>query len=94
MPEGVIASFGNAGGAELNTTVMPFILRGVRLIGINANSPMPLRARVWQRLATDLRPRQLARIARVVGVDEIQAAMDEQLQALNRGRTVIRFAGD
>jgi len=51
---GVIASFGNAGGIELNTTVMPFILRGVRLIGIDsAATAMPLRRQIWQRLATD-----------------------------------------
>jgi acrylyl-CoA reductase (NADPH) len=93
MPEGVIASFGNAGGAELNTTVMPFILRGVRLIGINANSPMPLRTRIWHRLSTDLRPRQLGYVANVIGVDEIQNTMNALLQARNRGRPVIRFSG-
>ena len=55
---GVIASFGNAGGIELHTTVMPFILRGTRLIGIDsAATAMPLRREIWQRLATDpLRP--------------------------------------
>jgi len=93
LPEGVIASFGNAGGAELNTTVMPFILRGVRLIGINANSPMPLRTRIWQRLATDLRPRRLADIARIVEPDSIGAEMDALLHARNRGRIVVRFSG-
>jgi len=51
---GVIASFGNAGGIELHTTVLPFILRGVRLIGIDsAATAMPLRRAIWQRLATD-----------------------------------------
>jgi len=51
---GAIASFGNAGGVELHTTVMPFILRGVRLIGIDsAATAMPLREKIWQRLATD-----------------------------------------
>ena len=55
---GVIASFGNAGGIELHTTVMPFILRGVRLIGVDsAATAMPLRAEIWRRLATNpLRP--------------------------------------
>lgn len=55
-PEGVIAAFGNALGQELQTTVLPFILRGVRLIGINANSPMTLRKEIWHRIANDLRP--------------------------------------
>ncbi|MEO8332631.1 MAG: oxidoreductase [Gallionella sp.] len=51
---GVIASFGNAGGMELHTTVLPFILRGVRLIGIDsAATAMPLRRQIWQRLASD-----------------------------------------
>ena len=55
---GAIASFGNAGGIELHTTVMPFILRGVRLIGVDsAATAMPLREIIWQRLAADpLRP--------------------------------------
>jgi acrylyl-CoA reductase (NADPH) len=51
---GVIASFGNAGGIELHTTVMPFILRGVRLLGIDsAATTMALRRQIWQRLASD-----------------------------------------
>ena len=51
---GVIASFGNAGGIKLHTTVLPFILRGVRLIGIDsAATLMPLRREIWQRLAAD-----------------------------------------
>ena len=52
QPAGLIASFGNAGGIELKTTVLPFILRGVRLIGVDsAYTPMPLRRKVWERLA-------------------------------------------
>ena len=94
LPEGVIASFGNAGGAELNTTVMPFILRGVRLLGINANSPMPVRTRIWERIATDLRPRRLADIARIIEPDRIGAEMRALLDAKNRGRIVIRFSGE
>ena len=51
QPGGIITAFGNAGGAELETTVLPFILRGIRLIGINANSPMPIREKIWQKIA-------------------------------------------
>jgi 16S rRNA (guanine(527)-N(7))-methyltransferase RsmG len=55
---GNIASIGLAGGAELHTTVMPFILRGVNLIGINSSATLrDLRLVVWQRIATDLKPR-------------------------------------
>jgi putative YhdH/YhfP family quinone oxidoreductase len=51
---GAIASFGNAGGAELHATVYPFILRGVRLIGIDsAATAMPIREKIWERLAKD-----------------------------------------
>ena len=61
---GNIASVGLAGGAELKTTVMPFILRGVNLLGINSSAtPRSERLEVWQRIATDLTPRHLERIA-------------------------------
>jgi acrylyl-CoA reductase (NADPH) len=91
QPYGTIACFGNAGGAELHTTVIPFILRGVRLLGINANSPMPLRRIVWQRIATDLRPRHLDRIAHIITLEELPAACAKQLKAETRGRTVIQL---
>lgn len=90
--EGVIASFGNAGGAELNTTVMPFILRGVRLIGVNANSPMPLREAVWAKIAGIYRPRYLREIARLITLRELPEAMARMLRGESRGRTVIRLA--
>jgi putative YhdH/YhfP family quinone oxidoreductase len=54
QPDGAIASFGNAGGAELHTTVFPFILRGVKLLGVDSAAvAMPLRKQIWQRLAGD-----------------------------------------
>jgi len=87
---GSIASFGNAGGIELHTTVLPFILRGVRLVGIDsAATPMPLRRRIWQRLATDLRPGQLSKIAHVVAFDEMPQIFAVMLQGKQRGRTVV-----
>ncbi|MFZ5502268.1 MAG: oxidoreductase [Pseudomonadota bacterium] len=89
---GVVASFGNAGGAELHTTVMPFILRGVRLIGIDsAATAMPLRREIWQRLTTDLRPRLLDRVARVVPFAELPTVFPLMLQGKLRGRTVVGF---
>ena len=90
QPEGVITSFGNAGGAELNTTVMPFILRGVRLIGINANSPMPLREVVWAKIAGEYRPSHLREIARLIALGELPEAMARMLKSETRGRTVVR----
>lgn len=89
MPEGVIAAFGNAGGIQLNTTVLPFILRGVKLLGINANSPMPLREMVWKRIASTSRPRHLDLIRNEIGLDELPAWLDKTLEGKVRGRTVI-----
>jgi acrylyl-CoA reductase (NADPH) len=89
---GLIASFGNAGGIELNTTVLPFILRGVRLIGVDsANTPMPLRRKVWGRLASDLKPQHLKSIAHVIGVDELPGQFEKMLQGRARGRAVVKL---
>jgi len=61
---GTIASSGLAGGAELHTTVMPFILRGVKLLGIDSvGCPMGRRLEAWRRLASDLKPTRLRTIA-------------------------------
>jgi acrylyl-CoA reductase (NADPH) len=87
---GTVAAFGNAGGAELNTTVFPFILRGARLIGIDsAATPMGLRESIWQRLATDLRPPHLAQLTRTIPFAQLPEAFPEVLQARSRGRTVV-----
>jgi acrylyl-CoA reductase (NADPH) len=91
QPDGVIAAFGNAGGLELDATVLPFILRGVRLIGINANSPMPLRELVWAKIASDYRPTQLERIAHIIEIEQLPEAMDGMLAGELRGRTVVRM---
>jgi NADPH2:quinone reductase len=90
---GSIASIGLAGGHELHTTVMPFILRGVNLLGINSvATPRDLRLDVWHRIATDLRPAQLDRIsARLVGFDELPAQFDDYMKGRVTGRTVVRI---
>lgn len=93
QPHGVIASFGNAGGIELKTTVLPFILRGVRLIGVDsAYTPMPQRRRVWDRLATDLKPRHLADIAFTLALDELPGHFERVLKGGSRGRAVVRIS--
>lgn len=92
QPHGVIASFGNAGGIELKTNVLPFILRGVRLIGVDSvATPMALRRRVWGRLASDLKPRHLAAIAHTIGLDELPAYFERMLKGEIRGRAVVRI---
>ncbi|HSN40999.1 MAG TPA: oxidoreductase [Burkholderiales bacterium] len=93
QPHGVIASFGNAGGIELKTTVLPFILRGVRLIGVDSGfTPMPLRRKVWGRLATDLKPRHLGDIAHIITLDDLPVYFDRMLKAEVRGRAVVRIS--
>lgn len=90
---GLIASFGNAGGIEFKTNVLPFILRGVRLIGIDsAATPMPLRQKVWQRLATDLKPRHLQTIANLITLNDLDAYFASMLKGAIRGRAVVRFS--
>jgi NADPH2:quinone reductase len=89
---GAIASFGNAGGIELHTTVLPFILRGVRLIGIDsAATAMPLRRQIWQRLATDLHPKLLEKVAHVVPFNELPQVFPLMMQGKHRGRTVVEI---
>ena len=90
---GNIASIGLTGGAELKTTVMPFILRGVTLIGINSSATRrEWRLAVWKRIATDLRPRHLARIVtRTIDFDELPRAFDAYLDGKVTGRTVVRI---
>jgi acrylyl-CoA reductase (NADPH) len=90
---GNIASIGLAAGPELKTTVMPFILRGVSLLGINSSAtPRAWRLAVWQRIATDLRPRHLARIVtRTIGFEELPQAFPAYLSGQVMGRTVVRI---
>ena len=93
MQGGVVASFGNTGGAELHTTVYPFILRGVRLIGIDsANTTMPLREKIWQRLARELLPAQLEKITRVIPFEQMPGLFQEMLQGQSQGRKVVKIA--
>jgi NADPH2:quinone reductase len=90
---GNIASVGLAGGADLQTTVMPFILRGVNLLGINsAATPRAERLEVWRRIATDLAPRNLARIAsRTIPFAELPGAFQAYIDGKVTGRTVVKI---
>jgi alcohol dehydrogenase len=89
---GVVASIGNAASFNLNTTVFPFILRGVSLLGIDSGyMGFPTRQRVWERLAADLKPRHLAEVTRTIGFDELPAAFDAYIAGQVKGRTVVRI---
>jgi acrylyl-CoA reductase (NADPH) len=93
MPNGCIASSGLTGGTELRTTVLPFILRGVKLLGIDsAMCPASKRQEVWRRLATDLKPGGLGKIAREIGLDDLPAAFATLLKGEARGRFVVRMS--
>jgi NADPH2:quinone reductase len=91
---GNIASVGLAASAELSTTVMPFILRGVNLLGINSSAtPRAVRLAVWERIAGDLRPRHLDRIAaRVVAFEELPAVFPQFIDGKVLGRMTVRIA--
>ena len=87
---GAVASCGLAGGAEFTTTVFPFILRNVSLLGINCTyPPAALRARAWERLARDLRPEVIDRIATVAPLSDIHRLSEQILAGQVRGRVVI-----
>ncbi len=91
---GNIASIGLAGSAELKTTVMPFILRGVNLLGINSSATLrPARLTVWNRIATDLRPRHLDKIVtRTIPFGELPGAFQAYLDGSVTGRTVVKIS--
>lgn len=90
---GTVASIGNAASHELHTTVFPFILRGVSLLGVDSGYiGFPLRQRVWDRLSTDLKPRHLARMTRQIELDELPGAFAAYIQGEVKGRTVVRVS--
>lgn len=92
-PFGSIASIGLAGGFKLDATVLPFILRGVSIIGINSiEMPNELRNLAWTRLSDDLKPRHLDIIAhREITFSQLPDAFDDFLQARVIGRTLVKI---
>jgi NADPH2:quinone reductase len=88
---GSVASIGLAESHKLETTVMPFILRGVNLLGVNSvATPRKLRLQVWDRLATELKPRHLETIgARTIPFDALPGAFEDFLAGKVRGRTLV-----
>jgi len=90
-PGGNIASIGLAAGIELSTTVMPFILRGINLLGINSvEISRSERLAVWERIAKDLKPAHLSQIAnREVSLDELPDSFDAYIAGEVTGRTIV-----
>jgi acrylyl-CoA reductase (NADPH) len=93
MPGAAVASCGNAGGPSLSATVLPFILRGVAVLGMNS-VPVPIEERreLWRRLAGDLRPRGLGEDVEEVTLDTLEPALDGIVEGRARGRWVVRVA--
>lgn len=93
VPGGNIAAIGLAGGHELHTTVMPFILRGVSLLGCNSvDIPNPIRTELWQHLADDWRPPNLeALLSETVGLDGLPAVFERLLAGQTHGRILVRL---
>ncbi|MGH8625543.1 MAG: oxidoreductase [Gammaproteobacteria bacterium] len=93
-PWGNIVSVGLAGGSELHTTVMPFILRGVSVLGVTSSRcPAPLRHRLWQRLANEFKPRHLDTIVSAqVALEGLPGVFERMLKGELTGRTVVRLS--
>jgi len=91
---GAIASVGNAGGIEFTTTVIPFLLRGVSILGIDSvSAPLELRERAWRHLATELDRDLLAAMTEEISLEEVEARAEAILAGKVRGRTVVRLQG-
>ncbi|MFM9999696.1 MAG: zinc-binding dehydrogenase, partial [Burkholderiaceae bacterium] len=89
---GAVAACGLAQGMDLPTTVMPFILRGVTLVGIDSvMAPPAKRQRAWDRLARDLDPGLLESMANEVGLDGVIDMARELMDGKVRGRVVVRI---
>ncbi|HSC22819.1 MAG TPA: YhdH/YhfP family quinone oxidoreductase [Casimicrobiaceae bacterium] len=92
---GTVAAVGLAADMKLNTTVAPFILRGVSLLGVDsANTPMSLRQTLWNRLAVDWRPDRVHDKVATIDFDELPMHFDAYLKGMARGRTVVRVGAD
>jgi acrylyl-CoA reductase (NADPH) len=91
---GTIASIGLAASMTLNTTVAPFILRGVSLLGVDSGYIRePYRSGVWQRLASDMRPPHLTTMSRKIAFDELPATFSEYIAGRAKGRVVVEIGG-
>jgi len=91
-PYGNVGACGNVASYELHTTVFPFILNGVNLLGIaSAETPMDVRLQIWKHLATDWKPAQFDLIASECTLDGLPEQIDLILQGKTRGRVVVNL---
>ena len=89
---GAAAASGLTGGSDLPTTVLPFILRGVSLLGVDSvQCPIQRRRAVWDRLGRDLKPAGLESIARDIGLEQLDQVLGQILDGDVTGRYVVRM---
>lgn len=88
---GNVSSIGLTASSELDTTVMPFILRGVSLLGVSSNNcPMDIRQQIWNRLGSDWKPRHLEKVlAKTLTLDDLPQAFQDLLSRKVTGRMVV-----
>lgn len=93
QPAGKMAVAGMAVGAEVTTTVLPLILRSIDILGINVSRQLQMkeRRRLWDRMATDLKPRDLATISRPIPFEDLDTKMDKFFDATTIGRVVVEI---
>jgi acrylyl-CoA reductase (NADPH) len=91
LPFGKVAVAGMAVGADLKTTVLPWVLRSIDVLGVNVSRQLAMseRRRLWERLATDLKPRHLAKISRPIAFEDLDKSMDKFFNVSTVGRVVV-----
>lgn len=90
--EGTVTTCGNVASVKLETTVFPFIIRGVSLLGINsATCPGPRRLKIWHRLATDWKPACLADISRECSLEQLEPEIERILRGEQVGRVLVKL---
>lgn len=91
-PLGAVTTCGSVSSTQLNTTMFPFILRGITLIGVSAqNYPSNLRIRLWNKLADAWKPENLAEIVNEIKLEEVQPQLDLMLNGKLKGRTIVNL---
>jgi acrylyl-CoA reductase (NADPH) len=93
QPFGKLAVAGMAVGAELKTTVLPWVLRSIDVLGINVSRQLDMteRKRLWSRMASDLKPPHLGKISRPIAFEELDATMDRFFEVTTVGRVVVEI---
>ncbi len=89
QPLGVVVSIGNAGGNALSTNVLPFILRGVRLVGVSVMTLIGLQQHLWSRLSGDLKPLRFIAQTRTISLSELPAHLEKVLAGTADGRVIV-----